>query len=81
MESSYDDFGDLLRLAKQGGGAKNARKAKKMYRHIALNTHTDKLPSFCADEPMKDMMRDLIGQTEKMKECVLTPHTCSADEL
>lgn len=81
LEGNYEDFGNLVRMAKQGGGGRAVRKAKKLYRHIALNTHTDKLPEFCNDENMKSMMQDLMGQTEKMKECVIEPHTCNADEL
>ena len=81
LEGTYDDFGTLVKLARAGGGKRNVRKAKKLHRHIALNTHTDKLPSFGNDEPIQKMMQDVIGQSEKMKECIIEPHTCSADEL
>jgi hypothetical protein len=57
LDQNYADFHELRSFAKSGAGPRVKRKASKVYRHIALHTHTDKLPPQCRGEPMQNMMR------------------------
>jgi len=78
LETEYADFAALRKLPLS---KRYARKAKKLYRHIALQIHHDKLPSGCRDEVTKSMMVAILENAEKMKECIIEPHTCARDEL
>ena len=78
LEYSYADFEKLRNLPLSRS---SLRKAKKLYRHIALQIHTDKLPSTCRDDMMKEMMVAILENAEKQKECISEPHSCIRDEL
>ena len=79
LASNYNDFGELRKLRP---GKRSVRKAKKLYRHIALQTHEDKLPE-CAKTTagIPDMMRDILGKTEYVKNCIEVPHECEDGAL
>jgi hypothetical protein len=78
LEYSYADFEKLRNLPLSRS---SLRKAKKLYRHIALQIHTDKLPMSCRGDEMKDMMVSILENAEKQKECISEPHACIRDEL
>jgi hypothetical protein len=74
LASNFEDFGGLRTLARQG--RKEERKASKLYRHIAKETHPDKLPDGCKTDEMKEMMRDILSKSTSLKECVSDPAQC-----
>lgn len=78
LEREYADFGTLRRLPIR---SPSQRKANKLYRHIALQIHPDKLPPKCRDDAMKEMMVAIMSNAEKVKACVKSPHTCARGEL
>eukprot|EP00941_MAST-03F_sp_MAST-3F-sp1_P005259 g5259.t1 len=78
LSSNYNDFGELRRLSP---GKRSVRRAKKIYRHIALQTHADKLPECAKTDEIKDMMRTIMGKAEYLKNCVENPHECDEKEL
>jgi hypothetical protein len=71
---NYNDFGELYKL---GTNRRAVRKAKKLYRHIALETHADKIPEQCSsDSNLLSMMAEVLGKALTLKNCILEPHTC-----
>ena len=78
LEYEFVDFEKLRNLPLTKS---SLRKAKKLYRHIALQIHTDKLPSTCRDDNVKEMMVSILENAEKIKECISEPHSCVRDEL
>jgi hypothetical protein len=73
LVANYQDFGDLRRL---GSNRRSVRKAKKLYRHIALHTHADKIPKLCQEQELLSMMAEILGKANSLKACVEEPHTC-----
>lgn len=55
LANTYVDFGDLQKMAK-AGNKREEKKANKLYRHIAKESHTDKLPDGCKGEEFVEMM-------------------------
>jgi hypothetical protein len=55
LASNYEDYGALQKLARQGN-KKEERKASKLYRHIAKESRTDRLPDGCKGEEFVTMM-------------------------
>ena len=54
LKANYEDYAALRALAERGQtSSKEKKKAKKLKRHIALNIHEDKLPTFCNGDDMK----------------------------
>lgn len=76
LSSNYEDYGELQKLARQGN-KREERKASKLYRHIAKESHTDRLPDGCKGEEFVTMMRDVLNKADGLKECVSDPATCS----
>lgn len=78
LRKNFEDF-DSLRKTKPG--RRGMRKARKIYRNIAREIHTDKLPKDCSSEAMRGMMAEILGKVESIRDCIAEPHTCSEDEL
>jgi len=78
LESDYADFGALRKLPLR---KPSLRKAKKLYRHIALQIHSDRLPDSCCGEAILEMMVAILENGEKIKDCMANPHTCAPGEL
>ena len=54
LKTNYEDYAALRALAERGQtSAKEKKRAKKLKRHIALNIHEDKLPTYCSGDEMK----------------------------
>ena len=73
LESNHEDFQQLRAMFQQhqqtGRTDRRAqRKVKKLYRHIALAVHPDKLPQLCKKKRVMNMMRDILTESEKMKD-------------
>jgi len=78
LERDYADFGALRKLPKRKS---SLRKGRKLYRHIALQIHSDKLPASCRGEKITGMMVAILENAEKIKDCMANPHTCVPGEL
>ena len=78
LRKNFEDF-DSLRKVKPG--RRGVRKARKIYRNIAREIHSDKLPKECSTEEMMGMMAEILGKVESIRDCIAEPHTCSEDEL
>ena len=76
LSQNYEDFSALRRLQP---GSRGLRKARKLYRNIAREIHTDKLPEDCRGDKVKVMMATILGKVESMKDCIAEPHTCSGE--
>lgn len=76
LSSNYEDYGELQKLARQGN-KREERKASKLYRHIAKESHTDRLPDGCKGEEFVTMMvRGLhITALTGCRCCQLISHT------
>ena len=46
---------------------------------IFREIHSDKLPDDCRQEKMKQMMAEVLGKVESIRDCVAEPHTCSGE--
>ena len=78
LQKEFVDFHSLKRIQP---GSRGKRKSKKLFRNIAREIHSDKLPDTCRDSEMKEMMSTILGKCEKIKDCIAEPHTCAEDEL
>jgi hypothetical protein len=78
LQSQFEDFATLKRLSP---GKRGLKKARKLYRNIAREIHHDKLPEDCRGDSMKQMMSEILGKVETIRDCIAEPHTCSDDEL
>lgn len=78
LRKNFEDF-DSLRNLKPG--RRGLRKARKLYRNIAREIHSDKLPQECSTKPIQTMMAEILGKVESIRDCIAEPHTCSEDEL
>ncbi len=71
LSSNYEDYGALQKLARQGN-KKEERKASKLYRHIAKESHTDRLPDGCKGEEFVTMMVRLLHATGSEADAAVT---------
>jgi hypothetical protein len=60
LSSNFEDYGALNKLSQQR--SKDSKKANKLYRHIAKETHPDRLPDNCNSEELAAMMTAIIGK-------------------
>ena len=75
------EFVDYQNLRRIQPGSRGVRKSKKIFRNIAREIHSDKLPEGCRGGEMKEMMSTILGKCEKIKDCISQPHTCEEGEL
>ena len=80
LGSNFVGFGELRSLA-QSSSRSAKRKSKKLYRNIAREIHSDKLPEGCRDSEFKGMMSTILGKVEQIRDCIQEPHTCDPSEL
>ncbi len=75
------EFVDYQNLRRIQPGSRGVRKSKKIFRNIAREIHSDKLPEGCRSGDFKEMMSTILGKCEKIKDCISEPHTCEEGEL
>jgi len=78
LNGQFADFQTLRRLSP---GRRGLKKARKLYRNIAREIHSDKLPEDCRKDNMKSMMSTILGKVESVRDCIAEPHTCAEGEL
>ena len=82
LKANYEDYREYRAVADTGAGSKKAKKkAKKLKRHISLNVHQDKLPTYCNTEDIRDMMASVMAHLEDVEKCIESPHTCNPGDL
>ena len=70
LSREYVDYQQLRRIQP---GSRGVRKSKKLFRNIAREIHSDKLPDLCRGSEMKQMMSTILGRCEKIKDCIAQP--------
>merc|ERR1712216_309118 len=71
LTGAHEDFAalrNMWRNRQPGPNRKLQRKVKKLYRHIALAVHPDKLPQMSKKKRVTNMVRDILNEADRMKD-------------
>jgi hypothetical protein len=68
LSTAYEDFAQLRTTARSPASSRKKRALTKLYRHIALQVHPDKLPHACNGKAHEGMMKVILNEATRLKE-------------